>query len=123
MTGAITSVNKELSALPATLDDHLMTRMRQVAQEIIDEVNRRVYVNSLVIFCCTESVTGMLDLIVRKKMHIGDSSMHTRNPADIYFYMHTPRLGGQCDIPKVYEANGKWLSRCYIAFSLQLSHR
>ncbi|KIL66228.1 hypothetical protein M378DRAFT_161092 [Amanita muscaria Koide BX008] len=46
ITGAITNVNKELSAFPAALDDHLMTRMRQVAQEIVDEVTRRVDVRS-----------------------------------------------------------------------------
>lgn len=76
ITGAITNVNKEL---PAALDDHLSIRMRQVAQEIADEVTRQMYVISFLIFCYIDSVTGTQDLVVWKKMLIGDSSMHTPN--------------------------------------------
>lgn len=93
ITGAITNVNKEL---PAALDDHLSIRMRQVAQEIADEVTRQMYVISFLIFC---SVTGTQDLVVWKKMLIGDSSMHTPNLVDIYIYMRMPRLGSQLSCP------------------------
>lgn len=81
------------------LDDHLSIRMRQVAQEIADEVTRQMYVISFLIFCYIDSVTGTQDLVVWKKMLIGDSSMHTPNLVDIYIYMRMPRLGSQLSCP------------------------